>query len=110
MLLVYDINKPEKNPLTLAQVFMNVQILEDGKFDNFTQLSVESDNDYSNFDEIRKFFMDHLEENDTIATYKIINTESSDQPFVYLTDGYVKNIGINTITTSPKVVIDYSSF
>ena len=109
MLLIYDNNNKEKEPLPLAQLFMNLQMVN-GQVDNFSQLSFATDNNYSNFEEIRKYFMPNQYQHNNIAgSFTIVDDSEPTKALAYLTGGYVKTIGINTITTVPRVVIDYGN-
>ena len=105
MILIYDNKKPEKQPLVIAQMFVNIQTLTDGKLDNFTQLSLKSDQNYSNFNTVREFFMD----GQTNPSYKIIEDSNPDKILLYLENGIIKNIGINALTLTPRIVVDFNS-
>lgn len=107
MLIIRDINN--KNQIELCQFFVNTQILENDSVDMFVELNFLSDDDYSNFGNIRLFFNDYLGHNQKLAAYDIIDTNVSEEPIVRLRDGYIKSLGINTLSTIPKIAVSFDT-
>jgi hypothetical protein len=109
MLIIRDINNKNQKEIELCQFFVNTQILENDSVDMFVELNFLSDDDYSNFDNIRLFFNDYLGQNQKLAAYDIVDTNVSEEPIVRLRDGYIKSLGINALSTTPKIAVSFDT-
>lgn len=109
MLVIRDINNEDQKEREICQFFVNTQVLEDNTVDMFVELNFPSDNDYSNFDNIRLFFNDYLGSNQKLVSYDIIDTNTSEEPIVRLRNGYIKSLGINTLSATPKIAVSFDT-